>query len=120
MGEMPTVKAPEASLLRARQTGCERGRTVAGQQPASGFAVIVLAAGAPARTSRSAARPSYRGRSLVEHATRTALASGATEVVVVAGEDNAEIRHRLRKFRVRVVRNPLASEGISSSIRVGL
>jgi molybdenum cofactor cytidylyltransferase len=85
-----------------------------------GFAVIVLAAGAPPRNGRSLASVGYRGRSLVEHATRTALASGASEVVIVAGEDHAEVRHRLRKFRVRVVRNPLASEGISSSIRAGL
>ena len=89
-------------------------------QPHSGFAVIVLAAGTPARNGRSSRLARYRGRSLVEHATRSALASGACEVLVVAGDDISEVRRCLRTFRVRVVHNPLASEGISSSIRAGL
>ncbi len=62
----------------------------------------------------------FLGRTLVEHAARTALASGASEVIVVVGKHVDEIRRRLKWLPVRVIHNREWTEGISSSIRAGI
>jgi len=84
------------------------------------FAVVVLAAGASARLGRPKQLLPYLGRTLVEHAVRTALASGAAEVVVVVGAEAQEIRARLQGLRVRIVHNRDWAEGMGSSIRCGI
>lgn len=84
------------------------------------FAVVVLAAGAPQKGKRLNQLCPYVGGTLVEHAARTALASGAAEVIVVVGDYAEEIRRRLRRLPVRVVVNRDWKEGISSSIRCGI
>lgn len=86
----------------------------------NGFAVVVLAAGQSPGRGRPKQLLPYLGRTLVEHAARTALASGACEVVVVVGEYADEIRHELRMLPVRVVHNREWRKGISSSIRTGI
>jgi|GEM_PF-455430 len=96
------------------------GRTGDAACAAPSFAVIVLAAGTSTGRSRPKQLLPYLGRTLVEHAARTALASGACEVVVVAGEHAPEIRCLLARLPVRVVQNREWAEGISSSIRTGL
>jgi molybdenum cofactor cytidylyltransferase len=84
------------------------------------FAAVVLAAGGSVSRGGTCPLTPYLGRTLVEHAARTALDSGACEVVVVAGEHATEIRRRLRRLPVRVVENREWREGISSSIRAGV
>jgi len=84
------------------------------------FGVVVLAAGGSARLGRPKQLLPYLGRTLVEHAVRTALASGASEVVVVVGAEADAIRERLRGLRVRVVHNRDWAEGMGSSIRCGV
>jgi len=84
------------------------------------FGVIVLAAGASANRQRPKQLLPYLGKTLIEHAARTALASGAREVVVVVGSDAQAVREKLKHLPVRVVFNREWSEGIASSIRCGL
>jgi len=84
------------------------------------FAVVILAAGSSGRLGRPKQLLPYLGRTLVEHAARTALASGAHDVVVVVGSDGEAVREKLKGLAVRVVSNSEWSLGIGSSIRVGI
>lgn len=84
------------------------------------FSVVVLAAGASAHAGRPKLLLPYLGRTLVEHAVRTALASGASEVVVVLGDRAEAVRTKLRGLPVRIVVNRDWSEGIGSSVRCGV
>ncbi len=85
-----------------------------------GFAVVVLAAGTSSGKTRPKQLQPYLGRPLIEHAARTALGSGACEVVVVVGDRADDLRKALRNLPVRVVDNLEWAEGISSSIRAGV
>ena len=84
------------------------------------FGVVILAAGASERSGRPKQLLPYLGRTLVEHAARTALASGAAEVVVVAGADADAVREKLRGLRVKVVVNRDWAAGKAGSIRCGI
>jgi molybdenum cofactor cytidylyltransferase len=84
------------------------------------FGVVVLAAGGSSRFGRPKQLLPYLGRTLVEHAVRTALASGAAEVVVVVGAEGPEIRKRLQGLRVRIVTNETWAEGMGGSIAKGV
>jgi len=84
------------------------------------FGVVILAAGATARRGRPKQLLPYLGRTLIEHATRTALASGADQVVVVVGSDAARVCKALTGLPIRIVLNQEWSEGLSSSIRFGI
>ncbi len=84
------------------------------------FSVIVLAAGASARRRKPKQLLPYLGRTLVEHAARTALASGALEVIIVVGADAPALREELKRLPVRVIFNRDWAEGIASSIRYGM
>lgn len=84
------------------------------------FGVVVLAAGGSSRMGRTKGLLPYLGRTLVAHAARTALASGAAEVVVVLGADADALRAELTGLKVRVVVNPEWQEGMGASIRAGI
>jgi molybdenum cofactor cytidylyltransferase len=90
------------------------------EQVPRGFAAVILAAGKASSRGRPLPLRLYRGRTLVEHAVRTALDSGASEVVVVVGEHAAEIRRAVRHLPVRVIENREWREGMASSIRTGI
>lgn len=84
------------------------------------FGVVLLCAGASSRMGRTKGLLPYLGRTLVEHAVRTALASGAEEIVVVLGADASALRERLAGLKVQIVLNGDWEEGMGSSIRVGV
>ena len=84
------------------------------------FGVVVLAAGGSGRMGRAKQLLPYLGHTLVEHAARTALASGASEVVVVVGARADEVRERLRGLGVRVVLNRDWERGMGGSIACGV
>ena len=84
------------------------------------FGVVLLAAGGSSRLGRAKQLLPYLGRTLVEHAARTALASGAAEVVVVVGAESAAVREALRGLRVRIVQNDAWAEGMGGSIARGV
>ena len=83
------------------------------------IAGIVLAAGESKRLGQPKQLLSWNGKSLVEHAARTALAAGLDPVVVVIGYRGDEMRQALHA-PVTVVENPDWREGISTSLRAGL
>ena len=84
------------------------------------FAIVILAAGASTQRGRPKQLLPYLGKTLVEHAARTAIASGADEIIVVVGSEAASIRKLLIGLPIRIVRNREWTEGISSSIRCGI
>ncbi len=63
------------------------------------------------------------GKSLIRRVVETALASLASEVIVVTGHQAELVEGEIsdiRDERLRIVRNPAYSEGMSSSVRVGV
>lgn len=84
------------------------------------FTVIVLAAGGSQRLGRPKQLLPYLGRTLIEHAARTALASGAAEVLVVVGAHADLVREKLANLPVRIVVNRDWQSGMASSIRLGV
>ena len=84
------------------------------------FGVVLLAAGGSSRMGRTKGLLPYLGRTLIAHAARTALASGAAEVVVVLGADADALRRELAGLRVRIVVNAGWTEGMGSSLRLGI
>ena len=62
----------------------------------------------------------YLGRTLVEHAALTALASGAAEVVVVIGAEADAVRSALGSLAAKIVFNEVWAKGMGGSIRVGV
>ncbi|MCP5364376.1 MAG: nucleotidyltransferase family protein [Hyphomicrobiales bacterium] len=86
------------------------------------IAAVVLAAGKGHRWRGAGPKvlAPFEGRPLVAVAADAALSSGATPVVVVAGDTFQAIRTCLSARPVHVVRNPDPGSGIAVSIRSGL
>jgi len=84
------------------------------------FGIIVLAAGASTRMGRPKQLLPFIGETLIEHAVRTALNSGADDVTVVVGAEEAVVRAKLERFPVRIIFNGDWQEGMGSSIRRGV
>ena len=84
------------------------------------FAVIVLAAGESRRMGTAKQLLPLRGATLVEHSVQTALASGATQVVVVLGARAEVVRAPLQGFGVTIVENHDWQTGMGSSIACGV
>ncbi len=84
------------------------------------FAAIILAAGASPQKAGPTQLRRYLGRTLIEHVARTALASGASEVVVVIASHADAIRKELAGLPVRIAINPNSTKGIAGSIRAGV
>jgi len=90
----------------------EKGRKVA---------AVVLAAGRSTRMGGpNKLVQEIGGRPLVRIATEAALASQATPVIVVTGNDSDAVRAALDGLDVRFVHNPDFAEGLSTSVKAGL
>jgi molybdenum cofactor cytidylyltransferase len=84
-------------------------------------AAIVLAAGRSSRASPvNKLLAAVDGMPLCVRAVDAALASPASEVLVVTGHQAAELERALASRPVRCVRNPDFASGLSSSIAAGL
>jgi molybdenum cofactor cytidylyltransferase len=85
------------------------------------IAGLVLAGG---RSSRMAPRnkliETVGGEPMIRHVATTALAGGATPVIVVTGHEAAAVAGALRGLDVRIVANPDYASGLSTSLRAGL
>ncbi len=82
--------------------------------------MIILAGGRSSRLGKPKQLIVFRGASLVVHAVRTAIDSGASDVVVVLGAYAEQVKAVLVGLAVRVVENPSWEKGMSSSIKAGI
>ena len=81
--------------------------------------ILVLAAGGSTRMGRPKQLLPFHGKSLVRHATETALAVGGP-VVVVVGAEGEKVSAEIRDLQVGIVSNPNWASGMGSSIRAGV
>lgn len=86
------------------------------------IAAIVLAAGRGRRWRGAGPKvlASFGGRPLVAIAADAALCSGASPVIVVAGDTGSALQSCFSGWPVQLVGNPDRGSGIASSIRSGL
>lgn len=83
-------------------------------------AAIILAAGASTRMGEPKLLLTHQGVPLVRRAVETAVGGGCTDVVVVLGANHEQYRPQLQGTPARLLHNPEFSQGMSSSIRVGI
>jgi molybdenum cofactor cytidylyltransferase len=84
-------------------------------------ALIVLAAGRSTRMGGpNKLLAELDGRKLVRIATEQALASKASEVIVVTGHQAELVEQALAGLKVRFVRNPDFTGGLASSVKAGI
>ncbi|MFI5226057.1 MAG: NTP transferase domain-containing protein, partial [Candidatus Limnocylindrales bacterium] len=83
-------------------------------------AAIVLAAGNASRFGAVKLLAKLDGVPLLERVLGIARAAGVGEVIVVLGDAAAEVESAIELAGVRIVRNPRPSDGLSSSLRLGL
>ena len=79
-------------------------------------AALILAAGAGRRMGGPKALLAFEGETLLRRAARAALEAGCDPVVAVTGDWDSG----LDGLAVRAVVNPVAAEGMASSIRAGI
>ncbi len=89
------------------------------------FSVVLLAAGGSRRLGSPKQLVEHEGTPLLFRAIRTALDSGALEVIVVLGSEASFIRQRIESIqildeRVKFLENEDWTEGMGGSIRVGV
>lgn len=81
--------------------------------------IIILAAGASSRMGTPKQLLLYQGRSFLSYIVEAAIASMCHPIVVVLGANAEQIKSEV-SFRVQVVENTRWTEGMSSSIAVGM
>jgi len=84
------------------------------------IAAVVLAAGASTRLGEPKQLVTLAGEMLLERAVRTAREAGCSPVVVVLGASAERIEQQCDLSDAMVVVNDLWSEGMGSSIRIGM
>ncbi len=83
-------------------------------------AAVILAAGKAARMGDNKLLLELDGQPLVRHVVNAALASRATPVIVVTGNDADRVRGALTDLDVRFVHNAEFATGMASSLRAGI
>ncbi len=84
------------------------------------IAGVVLAAGASTRFGAPKQLLDWKGEPFVRVVARRALEAGLSPVIVVTGEQTAQIRNAVEGLDVRVVFNPDWNSGQASSIKVAV
>lgn len=84
------------------------------------IAGIILAAGRSARLGRPKQLLPVHGEPLLRHTVRRALASSLDTVLVVVGHEANAVRAAICDLPVRIVDNPDAAQGQSTSVIAGL
>jgi molybdenum cofactor cytidylyltransferase len=83
-------------------------------------AAIVLAAGSSTRFGKPKQFALFQGETFIRRIVAAAIQAGCTPVVVVTGEDSAQVTLELTGLSVSIAMNPGWSSGVGSSIRVGV
>lgn len=105
--EIPTRPQPRARKRPVRET--------------PRIAVLVLAAGQSRRMgSTNKLLAKVADKPLLRHAIEAALASKASDVIVVTGHERAEIEAVLDGTAARAVHNPDYAQGLSTSLKAGI
>ena len=81
---------------------------------------VVLAAGLSSRMDANKLLMPLRGKPLVRHAVKAAIASRAATVIVVTGNNAEDVKGSLRGLTIEFVNNDEYSNGLSTSLRCGL
>ena len=117
----------DAVLVARLKTGSDPGNTSSGDsQPNGVLAVhqriggVVLAAGGARRYGAPKLLLPWKGEAIVRQVVKTALSAGLIPVVVVAGEQIADIHAAVSDLDVKLVHNPNWESGQSSSVKAGL
>jgi molybdenum cofactor cytidylyltransferase len=96
-------------------------RTVADIEGSRNVAAIVLAAGRSTRMGGpNKLLAELDGKKLVRTVTEQALASKATDVIVVTGHQADLVEQALIGLKVKLVRNPDFAGGLASSVKAGI
>lgn len=82
--------------------------------------LIILAAGASTRMGTPKQTLLYQGKSLLQHAVQTALATVCRPVIVVLGAHANDVLPEIAGAPVQVVQHAGWEEGMGSSIRAGI
>jgi molybdenum cofactor cytidylyltransferase len=83
-------------------------------------AAVVLAAGGSTRFGKPKQFALFQGETFVRRIVRAAIEADCAPVVVVTGEDSAQITSELTRFTVTIAMNPHWHSGLGSSIVVGI
>lgn len=86
----------------------------------SGVGLIVLAAGASTRMGTPKQLLRYQGYSLLRHTVEVAVASVCRPIIVVLGAYAQLMQQEVSQLPVQVVENLQWTEGMNTSIRVGI
>jgi molybdenum cofactor cytidylyltransferase len=83
-------------------------------------AAVVLAAGGSTRFGKPKQFALFQGEPFIRRIVAAAVQAGCTPVVVVTGEDSAQVTMELTGLSVSIEMNPGWSSGVGSSIRAGV
>jgi molybdenum cofactor cytidylyltransferase len=83
-------------------------------------AAVVLAAGGSTRFGRSKQFALFQGDTFIKRIVAAAIEARCAPVVVVTGQDSAQITSELTRFTVSIAMNPDWQKGLGSSIIVGI
>lgn len=81
---------------------------------------IILAAGGASRFGQPKVLLPWRGKPLVQYSVEAALKAGLSEVIVISGAADTDLRAALESFSVKFSHNPDWQAGQSASIKAGL
>ena len=83
-------------------------------------AAVVLAAGGSTRFGKPKQFALFQGDTYIKRVVAAAIEARCAPVVVVTGEDSAQITSELTRFTVSIAMNPDWQKGLGSSIIVGI
>jgi molybdenum cofactor cytidylyltransferase len=83
-------------------------------------AAVVLAAGGSTRFGKPKQFALFEGETFIRRVVAAAMEAGCAPVVVVTGDDSAQITSELTRFTVTIAMNPHWRSGLGSSIVVGI
>ena len=82
--------------------------------------VVILAAGSSSRLGKPKQNLVYQGRTLLQKAVETAVASVCKPIIVVLGANAENIKPTIQKKEITILYNADWAEGMASSVRCGI
>ena len=84
------------------------------------FSIIILSAGNSSRLGSPKQFLKFNGKTLIRNILDEAISSGASEVVIIAGETYQKTVELFKKQIVKIIYNSNWQAGMSSSIKLGI